>query len=70
MGRNYQEDPEKSVYVATYQDFDGSNYTLAGLGVKFADRVSGFAEVERNNFQNLSDWRTNTSCNIGCRIKF
>lgn len=179
MGRNYQEDPEKSVYAATYQDFDGSNYTLAGVDVKFADskdgtasffigggtdienkryefvtdmkgklnytdvfnmnvrvrtkvgskngetcqscqfrlsplsadvpvgkntsiyvnpyykmqtdlhgdtkhsvgaftglsqkfsnKVSGFVELERNNFQNLSDWRSNTSCNIGCRIKF
>lgn len=179
MGKNYQEDPEKSVYVATYQDFDGSNYTLAGLDVKFADskdgsasffigggtdigskqyefvsdfkgklnyndvfnmngrirtkvgskdgettqccqfrlsplsadipvgkntsiyinpyykmqtdlhgdtkhsvgaftglsqkfsdNVSGFVELEHYNLQNINSWRANTSCNIGCRIKF
>lgn len=45
MGRNYQEDPQKSVYTATYQSLDGSNYTLAGMDIKIADSNDGSASI-------------------------
>lgn len=41
MADNFE--AEKSIYAGSYQSLDGSNYTMAGIDVKFADSQDGSA---------------------------
>ena len=83
MTDQFKDEAEKSIYIATYQDLDGSNYTLGGIDVKFASGqdgsasflIGGGADFANKKYEFITELRgklnytDNFNCNARVRAK-